>query len=247
MRQRYEELLSMTKEVGREITAMLEKDNGKTEDWQRFIVVCAGFVLARFPRSFARMRIRNAPKILQKNDPELYDTVKAAMVRGVQFQFNALCYDQQQLAEARKRLVERGLRPVAGDKRLKLGEVWESSYSTQGFGARQYAEGSAKLRALNAQALGIKTEIETTVRRFDHSVCWSGNRETATFHVWVFVESETDVEIIKQCPAMTLRDQVKACWANHVNPRVFNPFLPVGYEESVGLDYFGGETRKAAG
>jgi len=44
-------------------------------------------------------------------------------------------------------------------------------------------------------------------------------------------------------PGPTLREQVRLCWKRGVNPRVYSPFLPHGYEQSVGLDYFGGETE----
>ena len=42
-----------------------------------------------------------------------------------------------------------------------------------------------------------------------------------------------------------LREQVRRSWARGVNPRVFNPFLPHGYEEQEGIDYFGRDLRGA--
>ena len=45
-------------------------------------------------------------------------------------------------------------------------------------------------------------------------------------------------------PVQSFKDQIKSCWKRGVNPRVYNPFLPAGLEEKLGLDYFGGEKAK---
>lgn len=39
---------------------------------------------------------------------------------------------------------------------------------------------------------------------------------------------------------------VRLCWKREVNPRVMYPFLPHGFEERHGLDYFGGKALDKA-
>lgn len=243
---RYKELLEQGAQIASQLTSMYEQMNVTTDGWDPFIDFCHCLLRDKFPKSWTQCLRKNAPKVLEHRDPELYAVAKAAMVRGFQFRYRVLTDDQEQLKKARGRLVEAGLRPLAGDVRVKLREVYESTYSTQGYGARKYAEGSATLTVLEARALGIKTEIVITIKEWD-GVDHHGNKvhhELATFHIWVDVEDECDAQIIKQCPVLTLREQVKACWKAGIQPRVYAPFLPHGYEESVGLDFFGNEVKK---
>ncbi len=131
----------------------------------------------------------------------------------------------------------------------EAGEAWSlvttacsSTYRSQGFGAEGYARGSATLAAVDYLPWGI----ETDVRRIPWREKYKDNTEYKSlaksdiveFEVWAKC-SPLDVEIVKRRP-LPLRAQIKACWKSGANPRVFNPFLPPGYEESVGLDYFGG-------
>jgi len=52
-----------------------------------------------------------------------------------------------------------------------------------------------------------------------------------------------DGEVVKRRYAFTLKERVRRCWKNGLNPRVFHPFLPHGYEEKNSLDYFGNEKK----
>jgi hypothetical protein len=61
-----------------------------------------------------------------------------------------------------------------------------------------------------------------------------------SFHVTALVSDPIDVVIIKNKKEL-LRDWLKNCWKRGVNPRVYNPWLPVGLEDKMGLDYFGNE------
>jgi len=251
MRQRYKALCENIRETTDQILKLVEENRQQGWDkYEPFVEACCVLLCERFPRSWGNAHRENAPKILAKRDKELYDLVQGSMLRGLQFRYAVLQDDKEQFQKARGRLVERGVVPLAGDKRVEFAAVYDSTYRSQGYGARHYAQGSAKLKALEATCHGIKHEITEETRTFEAIVSYGGRTErttSSTFRVFVFVQDEFDVEILKDCPKLDLRSAVKACWGAGVNPRVYNPFLPHGYEESVGLDYFGGETRKASG
>lgn len=115
------------------------------------------------------------------------------------------------------------------------------SYHTQGYGANKYARGTAEHYADMARAAGCMVEVRT-IGRFTSGGPWPITYET--YGVFVDV-SPTGWEIIRRKPLPSMRETVRLCWKRGVNPRVYYPFLPHGFEESEGLDYFGGELRKA--
>jgi hypothetical protein len=121
---------------------------------------------------------------------------------------------------------------------LALRTSWD--YSTQGYGAGKYAEGAVQFTADVARALGFVDGVDLVVLRVPYH----------TEDAWlaaVRVEDAIDVEIVKRSPPPPLREQVRLAWKRGVNPRVYNPFLPHGYEAQVGLDYFGRDLRAGAG
>jgi hypothetical protein len=65
------------------------------------------------------------------------------------------------------------------------------------------------------------------------------------YEVWVSVAEDLDIEVLRLKPDIPLRETVRLCWKRGVNPRVYMPFLPHGYEEQEGLDRFGGERNRA--
>ena len=83
-----------------------------------------------------------------------------------------------------------------------------------------------------ARAEGFVDEVDLVVLTVDDVVLAA-----------VRVADAVDAEILRRCPPPTLREQVRRSWARGVNPRVFNPFLPHGYEEQVGIDFFGRDLR----
>lgn len=112
----------------------------------------------------------------------------------------------------------------------------EGDYRSQGYGASRYAEGSVQLDADVARAEGFVDGVDLLVLRGE-GARGSGDQWLAV----VRVEHELDVEILRRLPGLPLREQVRLCWKRGVNPRVYLPGLPHGFEERTGLDYFGGE------
>lgn len=137
------------------------------------------------------------------------------------------------------------LRPVPG-ARLPLSTHYTGSYSSQGPGAENYARNSAEASADVARFHGVEVEVRRVEGPPYPSYDWMGRPYTyrsVHFEVLAAVAGEVDVEILRRLRGLPLREQVRLCWKRGVNPRVYNPFLPHGYEEKVGLDYFGGEVQ----
>ena len=89
---------------------------------------------------------------------------------------------------------------------------------------------------------GLAAEVHELERHYIPSRY--GGTDSATYGVLIDT-TPIGWEILKRKPAVPLRETVRLCWKRGVNPRVSMPFLPHGYEESVGLDYFGGEVKAA--
>jgi len=135
------------------------------------------------------------------------------------------------------------LEPRAGDVPLEIFDVWVQTYRSQGFGAVKYAESKADMIAMEAaNATGGK--VATRVEKV-YSEKGSGGpmEEPISFKVLAHVKDESDIVLIGLKPHWPLREAVRQCWSRGVNPRVYNPGLPHGYEESEGLDFFGRDLR----
>ncbi len=115
-----------------------------------------------------------------------------------------------------------------------------SDYSTQGFGAAKYAKASAEGMLDHVQQY-IDAEIRETRR--DPTFSCGFTMESVEYQVWAACDNVL-CEVIKRKPQPSLRSQVKKMLKRGANIRVNFPFLPHGYEASVGLDYFGNDIKK---
>jgi hypothetical protein len=122
--------------------------------------------------------------------------------------------------------------------------VDESSYSTQGWGAAKYAKASADA-TLTETSQYVESKVEERFHPYDKPITTQYYGTLTGWTEWVVMVKTADIEILKRKPGLPLRDWIKACWKKGVNPRVYNPFLPTGLEDKLGLDYFGGEKKSA--
>jgi len=137
---------------------------------------------------------------------------------------------QNQVTAFKERLHE--LAPLAD---LSGSQDW-TLFETHSFWAfstqpckESYAKGAAKVTMLGLQKDGATVKVDFVTDRYE-----------------VFIQGdETDVAILRYRPGLTSKEWVKACWGAQINPRVLNPYIPYGFEEKNGLDYFGGEITKA--
>ncbi|UBF29841.1 hypothetical protein K9N68_37155 (plasmid) [Kovacikia minuta CCNUW1] len=120
----------------------------------------------------------------------------------------------------------------SGDEWVEYGSVSTDTYASQGFGAIKYALGAAQRMELKAKYNGLETRID----KIDRGRCKQYGVQYADFKVMIR-GSETDVTVLKYKEGVSLKEKVRWMWKNGINPRVYYPFLPHGYEESNGISF----------
>lgn len=127
----------------------------------------------------------------------------------------------------------------------RIFSIDSGTYSTQGFGAEKYTRNHAEQDADRIRYTNLPVHIRTHVWEWERSAHdrWAPNSITY-FEVWAPVETEEQVDVLTRKPGPSLKEWIRLCWKRGVNPRVYNPFLPYGLEEKLGLDYFGNQTQK---
>lgn len=137
---------------------------------------------------------------------------------------------------------------IAADLKLADKATWvlygsrsTGDYRSQGFGAEKYAREAARNVLDHLEANGIDGEIREDRREPIISCGWS--MSSVTFNVYAGCD-ETVCEVVRRKPGVDLVEWVRRQWARGCNPRVANPFIPTGFEEKHGLDYFGGYVKK---
>lgn len=134
--------------------------------------------------------------------------------------------------------------PQPGDEWIKVREVSNTDYHTQGFGATTYARGAATRHCFMIQIQDIEAEVrERKGRKTQAPYPYRAFSQILYFEVWAKC-SKLDYEIVKRRPAMTLKEQLQWCWNQGLNPRVFDPMLPHGLEEKLGVSYLPVPDRK---
>jgi hypothetical protein len=132
----------------------------------------------------------------------------------------------------------------AGSEFVLWRSVDDTSYSSMGYGATRYAKNHAEMDRLHAEALGIESVVRHDVKVFPASLGLRSFSITS-FHVWVKVAAATDLRLLPLKSALSLKESVRQALRLGSNPRVMCPFLPHGYEASVGLDSFGNDIPAA--
>jgi hypothetical protein len=124
-------------------------------------------------------------------------------------------------------------RPLPGAVQVVAYYHYTGAYSSQGYAAERYLRVRLGMAVTALHRVGLAARIEEKDGK-------------ATGNVTVGVEDAEVDGIIAKARAsrgLDLRESVRCAWANGCNPRVFWSFLPHGYEEKNGLDFFGGEVR----
>ena len=114
-------------------------------------------------------------------------------------------------------------------------QVSAGDFHTQGFGAATYARANAERVCGKVRAHGIRAEIRSS------EVKGSESYLSTVYEVLVWVADPVDMMILHLRPEEPLRVVVQRMMKCGANPRVSFPFLPYGYEASVGLDHFGND------
>jgi len=142
---------------------------------------------------------------------------------------------QKQNEAAIKELAE-SLTPLAGTCEVQWTEHWPYQWDSTCDGLT-YARGAAEMDRDRATLAGIESiVVEVCYWPTQHK----SHRTADQVHVWVQVQDpEIDLEILNNSPRPTLVQQVQMSWKRGCNPRVYNPFLPHGFEAKHGISMLG--------
>lgn len=119
--------------------------------------------------------------------------------------------------------------PVRSCRRDKLG------YSVDSFSALTYRSQPA---AVNYARRRAEIKLDYLVEAVPEAEFFI-NHIGETFEVRAHVEDQLDADVLCRLLGPPLPEFVRKCWSLGVNPRVYMPLLPHGYEEEHGFDQFG--------
>jgi hypothetical protein len=154
----------------------------------------------------------------------------------VLFSYRPIAEQLHKVARARVDRLERVLVRLARDAQVPVTEstvelerVYASSWNSQGLGRERYARAAADAVIDRSAAAGVPASSSWNVEHQCFVVLANTN--------------ELGAEMLRRKPQLPMREWVRRCWARGVNPRVYFPFLPHGFEERNGLDFFGNDLR----
>jgi hypothetical protein len=130
--------------------------------------------------------------------------------------------------EGRMEAALRAMPTPETEEMMKVYTVYTRDYNTQGWGANQYAEARAREVAEQFELAGFKAEVKPVL-----------NDKGAVFMREVFANTTPDQRELVLDKPCDMVEWVRLCWKRGVNPRVYNPWLPHGFEAEHGLDFFG--------
>lgn len=137
---------------------------------------------------------------------------------------------------------------IASESYLVAKTSTSYNFATQGLGAESYARGDAERARIRMSSTGARVEV-VRCPKLDEK----GNERVSKygirypdFEVRAYVASALDVAILKRL-YLGLREEVRLCWKNGMNPRVLYGSLPFDYEERNDLDRFGNDLRLLPG
>lgn len=201
--------------------------------WNYKWTLAAGYMLAK-PRA------RSVPIRSARSGPECPKVQRVVGEPESALIFSLVSNRYQRaykLALQRQRSAKRAAFEAAQGYTVRPGADWYTvktshsyTYNSQGYGAAKYARGACEVRAAELESLGITARVVETEPRN----AWATEVQTA---------SATDAAAAERRSPSTV-DFVRLCWGKGVNPRVYWPFLPHGFEERHGLDFFGGYVNK---
>jgi hypothetical protein len=194
-------------------------------------------VVAEFKKRFPRSKITDFVKIAGKLGDEFEKIRGPFQVRATEAYGEAM--GRRNAASKRLDELAEQAEVRSGTTELTLIEVDHGAYRSSDCGSGAYAKGSAEAALDQAEFYGINGRVELV----ESPGVLDPKYKHRTFVTKVLVESDLDIAILKRKPGVSLREWVRRCWKRGLQPRVYNAFLPHGYEEKNGLDYFGNELR----
>jgi len=173
--------------------------------------------------------------------------------KAIRAEWEAKADEVYQRFKAARESLEADLRDLAehvplraGSHRASVADYSSSTHRSTGRGA-DYARVSATIAVEGLKGRGVEVLVEPYQYDGDDQEKMRFARETGPdgFRVVALVEAPVDGEVLKRLPGVPLREWVRLCWKLGANPRVYNPYLPHGFEEKYGLDFFGNDLLAA--
>lgn len=196
-------------------------EEGKTLDeaWRK---ACWDFFKTKFPKSKAK----ELPWGKLEKDPDFLP-IRVKWEEKAKIMTDSHYNAQYEMNKELNRLAQEEEIPTTEELNI-IYTVWTSDFSSQGYGASKYAKESAQNYANKCIFQNLKAEVKPTDQGY-------GVYTNTTEIGW---------DMIQRRPGPSLKEWIKSCWKAGTNPRVYNPFLPYGIEEKLGLDYFGNEIQQ---
>lgn len=219
---------------------MIRRLDSRFEAWKRARNAEYHEALADLVRSRARGRAASVtvgPETTQRaftKYPEEAELIRKRLGESPRVEAGLVVFrgHQQRLEALLDREAERATPVTDLSVQTSVATVLTYSYGSQGGGADRYARGAAQAIADRYLAAGV--------------LAVAVNTSNEMWEVLAHCDKDTKV-IVDRRPGLPLREVIRRHWARGVNPRVYYPLLPHGYEEEVGIDCFGHDLREASG
>lgn len=152
-------------------------------------------------------------------------------------------YEEKMRIEARLTELAEQSQPLPGDEWVLAYTIDSGAYRSVDMGSGRYSKAAAEDRVRHYQHQGLEAELRIEHRERPSSLRFGKPFRWTDYEVWVKA-SKTDIRIADRRPGMTMVEWVASCWRDGVNPRVYQPFLPHGFEEAHGIGWDGTITPK---
>lgn len=149
-------------------------------------------------------------------------------------------YEEKKALEAKLVELAGQATPVASDEWTMAYTVDNGAYRSVDMGSGTYAHNEAKNQVLHYQHQGLEAELRIERRERPSSLASQRGKpfKWTDYEVWVKA-NPIDIKIADRRPGMSMVEWVASCWKSGVNPRVYQPFLPHGFEEAHGIGWNG--------
>jgi len=128
-----------------------------------------------------------------------------------------------------------------GSEKKVMTRVDLMPFRSQGYGADKYARTKAEMIAAEAAEHGVESEVVPIPWPPMPDNQGPAPKGPMGYQVVTYVKDESDAWLLALKPRWELKETVRQCWKRGVNPRVYLPHLPHGFESEVGIDYQGND------
>lgn len=200
---------------------LLQRKSEKSESFGRYLDEKAKRLFQDWLKTQPK---KGKSKLRVKDCPEVAALTEKYNQRKVFVNFWKMWRKKEEKLDSLIYQMAQGLTPRKTDTKSLFARISSYNWSTQGYGAARYARNAVDRNLSEIEANGISGLAEK-----------DEDNDFPSWNVYAYTDEE-GIEIIKNKP-IPLAKIVHGYWSRGANPRVDMPYLPYGYEESVGLRY----------